>query len=134
MEAQSEPNLYKWGSRIAINTGLPSVIGWDWHQTQQRGLFDMSAFVRQRGANVNAFYNTLDIDTALRILNFYNVRYIIVGTLERVYYPAASLAKFERMEELGMLREVYRDGDDVIYEVVASAQVAGQPALVGGGG
>jgi uncharacterized membrane protein len=117
MEGQSEPNLYKWGSRIAINTGLPSVVGWDWHQTQQRGLHNMPAFIRQRGANVNAFYGTRDIDEAMRILRFYDVEYVIVGALERVYYPAASLAKLDEMVAMGLLEMVYQDGDARVYRV-----------------
>jgi len=118
MEGQSSPNLYKWGSRIAINTGLPSVIGWDWHQTQQRALHNMGAFVRQRGSNVNAFYNTTDIDTAMRIAAFYDVEYIIVGALERAYYSRTSLSKFDEMVRMGILEAVYRNGDDVIYRMV----------------
>jgi uncharacterized membrane protein len=119
MEAQSEPNLYKWGSRIAINTGLPAVVGWDWHQTQQRGLYNMPAFIRQRGSNVNAFYSTRNIETALRIIAFYDVEYIIVGALERVYYPAESLAKFDQMVTMRVLEAVYSDGDARIYRVVS---------------
>jgi YYY domain-containing protein len=124
IEAQSEANLYKWGSRISIYTGLPSVIGWDWHQTQQRGLFGMPGFVRQRGSNVNAFYNTRDIATAQRILDFYNVEYIVVGALERVYYPAENLAKLDEMVERGLLEIVYEAGEDRIYHVLRADEAA----------
>jgi uncharacterized membrane protein len=123
MEGQSEPNLYKWGSRISIYTGLPAVIGWDWHQTQQRGLHNMTAFVRQRGSNVNAFYSTDDIDLALRMIDFYRVDYIVVSTLERLYYPLDGLAKFEQMTRLGLLERVYQEGNARIYRVVTTERV-----------
>ncbi len=127
MEAISNDGiLYKWGGRISINTGLPAVIGWDWHQKQQRGLFNMPGFIEQRVGNVNAFYSTTDIPTAERIMNFYNVGYIVVGTLEHLYYPPESLEKFETMVQMGLLEQVYTEGDAIIYHVIHtnSLQVA----------
>jgi YYY domain-containing protein len=116
MEAQSERE-YLWGSRISIYTGLPSVVGWNWHQRQQRTFDPMPRMVMQRVANVNAFYETTDMDVAANILQHYEVQYVIVSALERARYPLEGLLKLEDMTTLGVLEAVHREGDSVVYEV-----------------
>jgi uncharacterized membrane protein len=106
--------LYHWGSRFSIYTGLPAVIGWDWHQKQQRMAY--SDRVDQRQRDVGRFYETTDPTVAWSILNRYGVDFIVVGGLERAYYPAAGLAKFDRMVGDG-LDVVYRQGGVTIYQV-----------------
>jgi YYY domain-containing protein len=118
MEAQSYGSLYKWGGRISINTGLPSVAGWDYHQTQQRSLEWMPRVVRQRAANVNAFYSTSDINIASDILRFYNVSYVIVTDYEiKRYATTGGLIKFGAMVERGLLNIAYQNELVTIYEV-----------------
>jgi len=118
MEAQSYGSLYKWGGRISINTGLPSVAGWDYHQTQQRSLSSMPMVVRQRAANVNAFYSTLDVYAASNILRFYNVRYVIVTDYEiKRYVSTGGLVKFGEMVERDLLSVAYENELTTIYEV-----------------
>ncbi|HRE47782.1 MAG TPA: DUF2298 domain-containing protein [Aggregatilineales bacterium] len=82
LEAHQYPSEYKLNGRIAINTGLPSLLGWRFHQQQQRTLDPLPTLVQQRGANVIALYNTPDAEVAWRMLQTFNVRYIIVGRLE----------------------------------------------------
>jgi YYY domain-containing protein len=108
---------YRWGSRFTINTGLPGVLGWNWHQRQQRGVAG-DQWVWDREREINSFYSTTDLPEARAFLRKYDVKYIIVGQLERAYYPAEGLQKFDAMAETGELRVAYRDGDTTIYEVV----------------
>ena len=117
--------LYRWGNRFAINTGLPAVIGWDWHQTQQRG--DFAYLIEQRFNDVNMFYTTSSVDEAAQILAKYNVRYAVVGELERLYYPEEGIAKIEEGGLDGALRLVFSSGGTRVYEVVGGA------AFVAGG-
>lgn len=121
IEGQSTPSEYKWNARISIYTGLPSVIGWNWHQRQQRGLEPLTRFVELRAANVNAFYSTLNIGTALDILRHYDVEYVIVGALERAYYSSEALAKFEVMAEQGLLEIAFQHDGSTIYRVADDA-------------
>ena len=109
-------NLYRWGSRMSIYTGLPGVVGWEWHQQQQRAILPGS-WVTERIFEVDEFYTTIDTQRARDFLQKYGVRYIILGQQERGHYPGPGLSKFD--EQNGILWvEVYRDGDTVIYEVL----------------
>lgn len=108
-------NLYRWGSRFSIYTGLPGVVGWEWHQQQQRAVLPPQ-WVTERIAEVDAFYTTLDWEMTLAFLRKYRVRYIILGQQERGHYPGPGLEKFPAGEGL-FWKEVYRDRDTVIYEV-----------------
>ncbi|MBI21497.1 MAG: hypothetical protein CL780_04545 [Chloroflexi bacterium] len=111
-------DLYMWGSRISVNTGLPTVIGWDWHQKQQRS--DYSKYIDMRNFELKNFYFTGSTDKALTFLDKYNVKYVIVGELERKIYSKVGILKFDKMEQFG-LKKVYSSNDlstksTIIYE------------------
>jgi len=107
---------YRWGARYAVNTGLPTVVGWPWHQRQQRAAADEQA-VLARATDVATIYNAPGIMTIEPILKEYDVRYIVVGPLERAYYEEQGLNKFEWMVEEGSLRVAYSNEEVTIYEV-----------------
>ncbi len=107
--------LYRWGSRMTIYTGLPGVVGWEWHQQQQRGAAS-GAWVSARITEVDNFYLTTDWDLAADFLRKYNVRYIILGQQERGHYPGPGLEKFEQADGV-LWHKVYHEGDTVIYFV-----------------
>ena len=105
---------YRWCTRFTIYTGLPGVVGWNWHQRQQRVL--QYLWVEDRVNAVGNFYNSLDTGSAREFLKTYNVRYIVVGQLERAAYTPQGLAKFKLFDGK-YWNAVYHDGDTVIYEV-----------------
>jgi YYY domain-containing protein len=106
---------YRWGNRFTIYTGLPGVLGWNWHQRQQRGFLDYNG-IANRLSEIPMFYQTLDIEIARDFLDKYDVKYIILGQMERAYYPGDGLIKFEEYNGV-YWREVFREADTVIYEV-----------------
>ena len=108
---------YLWCNRVSIHTGLPAVIGWRWHQVQQRTVLP-SSVVDWRRDDVNECYNTTDVARAQDILALYGVRYVYVGDYERAYYDAEGLNKFDEMVAQGYLRVVYDAQGVRIYEVV----------------
>jgi YYY domain-containing protein len=107
---------YRWGTRYTIYTGLPGIMGWNFHQRQQRGYLALNE-IYNRLDEITAFYTTSDINQTLKFLKTYNVSYIIVGQLERAYYPGEGLNKFEQNNGV-YWKEVFRLKDTVIYEVI----------------
>ena len=108
---------YLWANRVSVHTGLPAVVGWRWHQVQQRAGVG-GEMVQWRRADVDACYSTVNLEEARGILKRYDVRYLYVGPYERAYYPRMGLAKFDVMAEEGILDLVYDREGVQIYDVV----------------
>jgi uncharacterized membrane protein len=106
---------YRWGSRYTIYTGLPGVVGWNWHQRQQRGVVSPT-WVTDRVEQIAEFYETVDADTTTQFLQRYSVEYVVVGQYERALYSPLGLIKFEEWNGI-LWDEVYRIGSTVIYRV-----------------
>ena len=113
LEAHMEQ--YRWGGRIANYTGLPTIIGWPWHQTQQR--FEYREQIDRRAGHVRQLYESADISTKLELLEEYEVSYVVVGELERLNYGPGGLAKFYDMAEAGLLSRVYENQGTAIFRV-----------------
>jgi uncharacterized membrane protein len=107
---------YRWGNRFTIYTGLPGVLGWNWHQRQQRGFIDGTG-IATRLDGITNFYKTTNIQEAVSFLKTYKVKYIIVGQMEHAYYAGDGLNKFDQYNGK-YWKEVYREQDTVIYEVI----------------
>jgi YYY domain-containing protein len=123
---------YRWGSRVSIYTGLPTIVGWSWHQRQQRAALP-GDMVERRIEDVRTLYNTTDVHQALALLQKYRVAYIYVGELERAYYDPAGLAKFDEMVKRGELEVAYENEGVTIYRLPDSGQVNGATANNGPG-
>ncbi len=111
------------GSRIASATGLPTIIGWERHERQQRDPATLPA----RVADVHSLFTSTDTAEKASILRRYNVGYVVVGDLERIY-PIANnecsptgnpegIAAFDAM--IGTtLEPVHTSGGTTIYRVL----------------
>ena len=110
---------YRWGGRISKYTGLPAVIGWEWHQKQQRCGIKVCGQVEQRVTDVNRMYMSTDSYEVMELLNYYGVNYIYVGQTERLYYPVSGIEKFEVMVEIGLLTVQYENPGVIVYGVRA---------------
>lgn len=117
MEGRSLASEYRYNLRISINTGLPAVLGWRWHQVQQRTIDPLTRMVQQREVNVQYFYNTGNIPNALDIIRAYDVRYIILSDMELAMYSEEGIAKFQRMEQMGLLSIAYQHDVAMVFEV-----------------
>ncbi len=106
---------YRWGSRYTIYTGLPGVVGWNWHQRQQRAIIP-STKVTDRVEEIKQFYLTTDLEETQAFLKKYNVSYIIVGQLEGLYYPGMGLEKFANFNGVHW-DAVFQNETTLIYKV-----------------
>jgi len=93
-------------ARFSSRTGLPAVMGWTGHANTWHGL---GQEIAEREQDVRLLYAGSVQDTQ-RILQKYDVTYVIVGYLERSEFPDAQ-RKFDRMMDVA-----FREGNTTIYK------------------
>ena len=110
--AEAPGDDYIWSSRFATMTGLPTPIGWPYHERQQKR--DYGYLVDQRIADMKELYTTVEPGRMTEILARYRLRYITFGLVEQRLSVdptgAALLAS-------PCVSEVFRSGDLFIAEV-----------------
>jgi uncharacterized membrane protein len=88
--AEAVGGSYTGYARYATFSGLPGVLGWPGHESQWRA----GEYEREREEAVRTLYASSQWPLAAEILQRYDVRYVIVGDLERNAYPVNE-AKFQ---------------------------------------
>jgi YYY domain-containing protein len=95
-------------ARVSTFSGLPTVLGWDGHESQWRG---GNKEMGTRQADIQMLYITRDWAQAQAILKQYDIHYVYIGPLERETYHVYD-EKF-----IQHLSPVYNQGQVVIYVV-----------------
>jgi uncharacterized membrane protein len=116
-EGAKAPPYRSLRARVATYTGLPIIIGYPWHQKQQRS-FLKNDVIGDRERAVDDLYDTSDPWLAQEILDRYDVSLVYVGDLERIYYAPEGIDKFAKMAEMGLLSPVYTNEGVTIYKVI----------------
>jgi YYY domain-containing protein len=111
LEAQGAS--YQDFSRISMNTGLPTVLGWE-HHVKQRGNSEEEVVIRREA--IERIYSSPDANRVEGLLRRYHVGYVYVGWLEKKTYPAQGLRKFDTAKDL--LELAYENPEVRIYRVV----------------
>jgi YYY domain-containing protein len=114
--AEAVGGSYSTFGRVATHTGLPTVLGWPFHEIQWRGSADLQG---SREVDIERLYCTNSWDETQVILERYRINYVFVGPQEyQQYQPGRSSCpeglqerKFERNLSL-----VYENGSVRIYQ------------------
>lgn len=111
------------GSRFSIATGLPTILGWDRHERQQR----YSEGIDSRWVEVIELYDSADPALKMQILRKYDVQYVIVGDVERYSYLGSRLfASQDGIDAFALmvgtdLEIAFQSGNTIVYRVLDPA-------------
>ena len=99
MVLEGRSPVYRWGSRFSIYTGLPTILGWDVHEGQQRTGY--TGMLQERIGDVERAYSSTNPQDALDVLRKYQVRYVVRWrtrarrtTLPRVWPSSATCPSY----------------------------------------
>ncbi len=101
---------------VSAYTGLPTVLGWETHQWLWRTeSSDESAYftiVYPLQEKLTSFYDGENFEVMVDFVEEFEIKYIIVGELERIKYPSINETSLQYLGDV-----VYRYNDDYIIQV-----------------
>ena len=92
---------------ISSYTGLPTVEGWFVHEWLWRGGSDAPA---DRSRDVGVIYETASVAEAKKLLDKYQVKYVVVGQHEKEKYTQLNELKFAKLGE-----KIYVGAETTVY-------------------
>lgn len=95
--------------RISSMTGLPTLLGWAFHEQQWRGSFEE---LGRRKPVIDTIYTSNDPRQVRQLFDQYNVSYVYVGPTERDAYRDVNFDRFAQYMDI-----VYRNNGVTIYGV-----------------
>ena len=117
--AEGQAGLYHWGARVSIYTGLPTILGWDWHQRQQRTAYGWMIDARLR--DIKTLYESPSMTEAWPILDRYAVQLHLRRRTGARLLSDCGLYKFDQAVGHG-LTPVYEGRGHDDYRVDAPEQ------------
>lgn len=108
-------------SRVSMNSGLPTPVGWDYHVFQRAHPWSE---IEERKRQVLAVYATEDSGVACEALRSLGIELVYFGSLERATYGPLSEARLAQWPEL--LRSVFRNATVTVFRVVPRTGVCRQ--------
>ena len=106
---EADGDSYTDYNHVSAFAGVSTVIGWAVHEWLWRGSYDV---VAPRREDVKTIYESSDVNAVRSILDTYNVRYVLVGKLER--------EKFKNIQEdvIAKIGSVaFQSRGTVVYDV-----------------
>jgi uncharacterized membrane protein len=108
-------------TRVAMHTGVPTVVGWEFHLIQ-RGQSPVE--IRARRDDLERLYRLPAAPEAREVIDRLDVRWVVVTDIERRAYGTSAGDPFGATP--GMLRLLDRDGAQ-LYRVLPAAPAAAAP-------
>jgi len=109
---EAHGDSYQEFTRVSMNTGLPTVLGWEYH-VFQRGHPQIE--INRRKVDVETMYTSNSKEKVTALLQRYGVALVFVGALERRTYAGANMARFSEWKDL--LTPVYQNPGVTIFAV-----------------
>lgn len=102
-------------ARVAMHTGLPIVLGWDYHVSQRAQRWPD---INKRKDDLKKLYTTDSPQVAAEILKKYHIALVYVGAIERRAYSGGNLKRFQEWSDL--LKPIYSNPGVTVFAVAGT--------------